>query len=393
MKPIFLLLALRSLFQHARRNLSIGLTVAVGALAMLLGLVTTDGIIRQTITGFTGTLIEDVMVFPKSAVLIGGKDVLEDYQQIQNDLYELEGVDYVTKKVSFKGSAYSSSNAVTGVFMGMEPEGIRRKSNLQMIKGEYLTENDKMQLILSEKLAARLGVTVGDNISVLVNMPRGGTNANDFVVKGIFIVKTGLQFVDHLIYISLWDTQDLMGLTRNEVLSLGIYLKDVDQVDVYEKKVGELLRQKGYSSTAFSWKKVMQEMIAMYEFIKYVVVLFIFILLVIITISVINSIYMGISERTREIGLRLAIGALEREVLLQFLIEAVVLAALGGVIGIVLATGASIGLSRFMEVPFVFNPGVNLLSFVFSAGIGVLFGYFPARRAARLDPIEALRHE
>ncbi|MDD2843742.1 MAG: ABC transporter permease [Rhodoferax sp.] len=110
-------------------------------------------------------------------------------------------------------------------------------------------------------------------------------------------------------------------------------------------------------------------------------------------IGIMNIMLVSVTERTREIGLRLAIGALEREVLLQFLIEAVVLAALGGVIGIVLATGASIGLSRFMEVPFVFNPGVNLLSFVFSAGIGVLFGYFPARRAARLDPIEALRHE
>ncbi len=110
-------------------------------------------------------------------------------------------------------------------------------------------------------------------------------------------------------------------------------------------------------------------------------------------IGIMNIMLVSVTERTREIGLRLAIGALEREVLLQFLIEAVVLAALGGVIGIVLATAASIGLSRFMEVPFVFNPGVNLLSFVFSAGIGVLFGYFPARRAARLDPIEALRHE
>ncbi|MDP2681153.1 MAG: ABC transporter permease [Rhodoferax sp.] len=110
-------------------------------------------------------------------------------------------------------------------------------------------------------------------------------------------------------------------------------------------------------------------------------------------IGIMNIMLVSVTERTREIGLRLAIGALEREVLLQFLIEAVVLAALGGVIGIALATGASIGLSRFMEVPFVFNPGVNLLSFVFSAGIGVLFGYFPARRAARLDPIEALRHE
>ncbi|WP_310567963.1 ABC transporter permease [Hydrogenophaga sp.] len=110
-------------------------------------------------------------------------------------------------------------------------------------------------------------------------------------------------------------------------------------------------------------------------------------------IGIMNIMLVSVTERTREIGLRLAIGALEREVLLQFLIEAVVLAALGGLIGIVLATGASIGLSALMDVPYQFNVGVNLLSFLFSAAIGVLFGYFPARRAARLNPIDALRHE
>ena len=110
-------------------------------------------------------------------------------------------------------------------------------------------------------------------------------------------------------------------------------------------------------------------------------------------IGVMNIMLVSVTERTREIGLRLAIGALEREVLMQFLIEAVVLASLGGMIGVVLATGASIVLAQLMQVPYVFQPGINLLSFVFSAGIGVLFGYFPARRAARMDPIEALRHE
>jgi putative ABC transport system permease protein len=110
-------------------------------------------------------------------------------------------------------------------------------------------------------------------------------------------------------------------------------------------------------------------------------------------IGIMNIMLVSVTERTREIGLRLAIGALEREVLLQFLIEAVVLAALGGLIGIVLATGASLGLSALMSVPYQFNLSVNLLSFIFSAAIGVLFGYFPARRAARLNPIDALRHE
>ena len=110
-------------------------------------------------------------------------------------------------------------------------------------------------------------------------------------------------------------------------------------------------------------------------------------------IGIMNIMLVSVTERTREIGIRLAIGALERDVLLQFLIEAVVLAALGGVIGIALATGASIVLAGAMQVPYIFDPTINLLAFLFSATIGVIFGFFPARRAARLDPIEALRHE
>jgi putative ABC transport system permease protein len=110
-------------------------------------------------------------------------------------------------------------------------------------------------------------------------------------------------------------------------------------------------------------------------------------------IGIMNIMLVSVTERTREIGLRLAIGALEREVLLQFLIEAVTLSMLGGIIGIVLAAAASAILANVMQVPYLFDPGINALSFVFSAVIGVVFGYFPARRAAQLDPIDALRHE
>ncbi|HAO33782.1 MAG TPA: ABC transporter permease [Candidatus Competibacter sp.] len=110
-------------------------------------------------------------------------------------------------------------------------------------------------------------------------------------------------------------------------------------------------------------------------------------------IGIMNIMLVSVTERTREIGIRLAIGALEREVLLQFLVEAVALSSLGGLIGIALAALASIGLAQAMQVPYLFDPRINLVSFAFSAAIGVIFGYFPARRAARLDPIEALRHE
>lgn len=110
-------------------------------------------------------------------------------------------------------------------------------------------------------------------------------------------------------------------------------------------------------------------------------------------IGIMNIMLVSVTERTREIGIRLAIGATEGDVLKQFLIEAVVLSSLGGLVGIVLALAASYAGAHLMQVPFIFNPGINLLSFLFSAAIGIIFGYFPARRAAMLNPIDALRHE
>ncbi len=110
-------------------------------------------------------------------------------------------------------------------------------------------------------------------------------------------------------------------------------------------------------------------------------------------IGIMNIMLVSVTERTREIGIRLAVGALEREVLTQFLVEAVVLSAFGGGVGVVLALVVSVLASRALNVPFVFNLGIVIVGFLFSVGVGIVFGYFPARKAARMDPIEALRHE
>lgn len=110
-------------------------------------------------------------------------------------------------------------------------------------------------------------------------------------------------------------------------------------------------------------------------------------------IGIMNIMLVSVTERTREIGIRLAIGALASEVRLQFLTEAVVLCALGGLVGLALGFVASIGLSALIDVPFTFDPMINLVSFAFAAGMGIVFGYYPARRASQLDPIDALRHE
>jgi ABC-type antimicrobial peptide transport system permease subunit len=110
-------------------------------------------------------------------------------------------------------------------------------------------------------------------------------------------------------------------------------------------------------------------------------------------IGIMNIMLVSVTERTREIGIRLAIGALEYQVLMQFLVEALVLSLMGGVLGVATGLALAVVATQTMKLPFVLDPSIILIAFAVSALIGIVFGYFPARRAARLDPIEALRHE
>jgi putative ABC transport system permease protein len=110
-------------------------------------------------------------------------------------------------------------------------------------------------------------------------------------------------------------------------------------------------------------------------------------------IGIMNIMLVSVTERTREIGIRLAIGALERQILTQFIVEAMVLSLFGGILGVLVGLGLAWLATSNLNVPFAIDTNIILVAFSFSAVIGVIFGYFPARRAAHLDPIEALRHE
>jgi putative ABC transport system permease protein len=110
-------------------------------------------------------------------------------------------------------------------------------------------------------------------------------------------------------------------------------------------------------------------------------------------IGIMNIMLVSVTERTREIGLRMAVGARRRHILLQFLIEAITLSLIGGVIGITLGLGGSRAISYFAEWRTLVNPESIVIAFGFAAGIGIFFGFYPARKASRLDPIEALRYE
>jgi putative ABC transport system permease protein len=110
-------------------------------------------------------------------------------------------------------------------------------------------------------------------------------------------------------------------------------------------------------------------------------------------IGIMNIMLVSVTERTREIGIRLAIGAHEKHILVQFLVEATVLSAIGGLTGVLLGLGIAAGVAYALSIPFSPSALIVLMAFGFSAMIGMVFGFFPALRGARLDPIDALRHE
>jgi putative ABC transport system permease protein len=175
---------------------------------------------------------------------------------------------------------------------------------------------------------------------------------------------------------------------------------DADSIGLAQQQVTDLLRQRHrigrLQDDDFSVRNL-SEMLAVAEASTRIMSLLLgaiaSVSLLVGGIGIMNIMLVSVTERTREIGIRMAVGARERDILLQFLIEAVVLAVTGGSIGILLGVGGSALISRFAGWSTIVDPGAVLLAFGFSAAIGIFFGFYPARKASRLDPIEALRHE
>jgi len=228
----------------------------------------------------------------------------------------------------------------------------------------------------------RVGTVSCEIIGVLASKGQGGfQDQNDTVMAPIRMVQRRFT-----------GTRDISAIT--------IAVDDDYDTQAVQSSISQLLRERrGIAQgeddnfNIFDTQQISQTLTGTTTILTTVMAAVAAVSLVVGGIGIMNIMLVSVTERTREIGIRLAIGAVGREVLLQFLVEAIVLASLGGIIGLILATLMTLAGAPLIGVPVLFNPGINLLAFAFSAAIGVVFGYFPARRAAALNPIEALRHE
>jgi putative ABC transport system permease protein len=395
-----LLLSMRAIRRNLMRSILTILGIVIGVAAVITMVTLGNGATRSVSDQISSMGSNLLMVIPGQRYGPGSEGAPKfkgaDVDAIRNQITSAERVaPVVSKSVTAVYQAKNWSTVITGSTSDYFQAG-----NWELAAGRSFNEGEeragKAVCVIGESVRSRLfgrQNPVGSEIRIkqfsceVIGLlkPKGqsamGSDQDDTVVMPLRTVQRRLI-----------GTQDINRLT--------VSVKKSASIDDVKKQLTLLMRERrkiaGNEEDDFRVMDTRQIAEALTSTTKILTMLLgavAAVSLLVGGIGIMNIMLVSVTERTREIGIRLAIGALEGEVLLQFLIEAVVLSSLGGLVGIVLATGASIGLAGLMGVPYLFDPGINLLSFLFSAAIGVIFGFFPARRAAGLNPIDALRHE
>ena len=406
--------SLRGIFAHAnqasralvankvRTVLSmLGILIGVGAVIAMLAVGTGA---QESIHAQLASLGSNLLVLRSGGARTGGVQLgagavaritLEDADAVRT----LPDVAHVSPTVSGRVQVvYADKNWATQVTgTGIDYPLMR---NAVPIAGRFFNEAE----LATRQRVALIGATVVRELFGEATNPIGETikiNRVSFMVLGILPVKgaTGYGDQDDVIVVPVSTAmRRLLGKTYLD--SIDIEVASADATTQVQNAAVDLLGERHHvhqdPDDAFQVRNMADIQQAMGETSRVLSLLLAAIAsisLIVGGIGIMNIMLVSVTERTREIGIRLAIGAVAREVLTQFLVEAVALSMLGGVIGLLLAQIVIGILSAAGGLPFLFVPEINLIAFGISALIGVVFGYFPARRAAALNPIDALRHE
>lgn len=302
--------------------------------------------------------------------------------------------EYSGRKQIITGSANSNSQVigVTPVYMEVH--------KVEINYGSFITENDVQNMTR----VAVIGPTTVENLFGEGANPIGKTirvGTQVLTIIGVTVSKGGSGFMnqDDIIYVPLTTAmKQIFGATS--LTSIALEAKNADLMVAAQDEVGYfLLSRHGITSVSNADFSIMsqQDILNMASSTTGTFTTLLAgiaaISLLVGGIGIMNIMLVTVTERTREIGLRKALGAKKKIIITQFLTESIILTFTGGVIGIVVGIIASYVIAKVTSSSFVVSPGSILLAFVVSAGIGIVFGWYPARRASNLQPIEALRYE
>jgi putative ABC transport system permease protein len=298
---------------------------------------------------------------------------------------------------------YGNSNWAT-VIQGTTPDYLRIR-DIEIASGQAFTSQD----VDGAAKVALLGKTVVDNLFGSTDPVGQVIRIKDvpFTVTGTLVPKGqspgGMDQDDVILMPITTAKKRVLGLNQANAGSVGsimVQARGPNLMNAAEQEVRTLLRQRHRLQpsqdddfTVRNLEDVFSAQETSARVMSILLAAIASVSLIVGGIGIMNIMLVSVTERTKEIGLRQAVGARTKDILSQFLIEAVTLSLLGGVVGIALGSAASMLISHFAQWTTLIRPSAVVLAFVFSALVGVFFGYYPARKAAFLDPIEALRYE
>jgi putative ABC transport system permease protein len=397
----------RSILRNRMRSLltSLGIIIGVGAVIVMVAI--GEGSQAQIEANITSLGTNLLLVIPGSSNTGGVRQgsgswrqfTFDDIDALQREATLVSGVSPVVR--SGGQIIGGAGNWFTAVY-GVSPEYFKIRS-WELSSGEFFTDKD----VLARRKVALIGKTVADQL--FPNQEPIGQNIRirntPFTVVGVLKAKgqTGMgQDQDDVI---LAPSTSVLYRLKGDRHSSAIDMINAsavssDKVDAATAELRTILR-KSHKLTEgqdddFTVRSQAEIMQAATETTKTMTLLLgsiAAVSLLVGGIGIMNIMLVSVTERTREIGIRLSVGARESDVLIQFLTEAVVLSLSGGIIGITLSAAVVAGLNKWTTLQPIITPEIVAVSFLFSAVVGIFFGFYPARKAAALDPIDALRHE
>lgn len=312
---------------------------------------------------------------------------------------KVKNIDFVSPSVSRSYQiVYGNQNWNSSV-MGVTPEYMSIRS-LEVGTGSFITESDNNK----RNRVAVIGSTVATNLFGTTNPVGQNIRVNNQPFKVIGVLESKGQSSmgqdqDDVVIVPLTTAMERL-MAMDYVSSVNIQVSDANKMDQVQEDIEVLLRQRhkiiGGKEDDFNVRNMTSLMETMSQTTTMLTILLgsiAGISLVVGGIGIMNIMMVSVTERTREIGIRKALGATFQNIMMQFLIESVVIGVIGGIIGIGMGCGLSMLVGKFGNFTTVITPLPVLVSFSFSVGIGLFFGIYPARKAAKLDPIEALRYE